>query len=87
MLIAHFFSLTHIKDDASVVGPMIGELSDDDGYVSPEFDLPSDDEEEDDTMLPPPKRSKPWSGLKSRRAVENTIEDEEELALQLLRRR
>lgn len=50
------------------------EPSDDDGYVSPEFDLPSESEEESR----PSKRSKvarPSSAL----------EDEEELALALLR--
>ena len=53
---------------------------DDDGYVSPEFDLtPSSDEDED--ALPPPKRTKGIHGPKF------ALAEEEELALQLLRTR
>ncbi|KAG0703553.1 DEAD-domain-containing protein [Suillus ampliporus] len=55
---------------------------DDDGYMSPEFDLPSEDDVEDPP--PPLKRSK-------RSVLTNEdskgLEDEEELALQLLRNR
>lgn len=56
----------------------------DDGYVTPDFDPPSEDE---DDVPPPPKRTKLSSGSKSRRAAApRNIEDEEEMALRLLRK-
>ncbi|KAJ7077803.1 ATP-dependent RNA helicase dbp-4 [Mycena crocata] len=68
-------------------GPMvIGPASDDDGYVSPEFDLPSGSEsdEDEETWAPPPtKRSKTSHNEAGRTAVE----DDEELALRLLQHR
>ncbi|KAJ6591209.1 ATP-dependent RNA helicase dbp-4 [Mycena vulgaris] len=69
-------------------GPLVvGPVSDDDGYVSPEFDLPSGSESDDDreTWAPPPpaKRSK-TSHTEPRRTA---VEDDEELALRLLRQR
>ncbi|PBK63261.1 DEAD-domain-containing protein [Armillaria solidipes] len=58
-------------------GPVVEPLPEDDGYVSPTFDLSSDDE--DDSVAPPPKRQKSAPNRKS-----GGIEDDEELALQLL---
>ncbi|KIJ16388.1 hypothetical protein PAXINDRAFT_180262 [Paxillus involutus ATCC 200175] len=53
------------------------------GYVTPDFDVPS--EEESDVDPPPPKRTK---SSKSRHLVADShdMEDEEELALRLLRK-
>ncbi|KAG1721456.1 DEAD-domain-containing protein [Suillus lakei] len=67
-------------------GGAIAELapSDEDGYISPEFDLLSEDDVEDTLSLPPLKRSK---HLASTKKISNGLEDEEELALQLLRNR
>ncbi|KAJ6588533.1 P-loop containing nucleoside triphosphate hydrolase protein [Mycena capillaripes] len=61
-------------------GPMIVEAPEDDGYVSPDFDLPSDSgSDEEETWAPPPtKRSK---------TSHTAVEDDEELALRLLRQR
>ncbi|KAJ7628689.1 ATP-dependent RNA helicase dbp-4 [Roridomyces roridus] len=79
------------KDEVSAgggvmaVGPASGD-EEDDGYVSPEFDLPSEsDEEEEESWAPPPptKRAKTTHGAEPRRA---TVEDDEELALRLLGR-
>lgn len=75
-------------------GAVVEGPSDDDGYVSPEFDfpeLPSDEEEQEFYMAPPPsKRSKiessPDSRRTSKRFGETGLEDEEELALRLLGR-
>jgi ATP-dependent RNA helicase DDX10/DBP4 len=61
----------------------------DDGYVSPEFDLPSEDEDERRRVVPPAKRRK---GSGKERVSDKTggwivgLEDEEALALALLRR-
>jgi len=55
---------------------------DDDGYISPEFDLPDVGSSEDEEEPPPPsKRSRTVASQSER----NTLEDDEELALQLLR--
>ena len=66
------------------MGPTVAEFSEDDGYVSPEFDLPSESEgnQREDERPPPTK--------KPRRATApavSTLEDEEALALQMLRSR
>ncbi|KAK0484665.1 ATP-dependent RNA helicase dbp-4 [Armillaria novae-zelandiae] len=58
-------------------GPVVEPLSEDDGYVSPTFDLGSNDG--DDDVDPPPKRQKSAHNRKS-----GGIEEDEELALQLL---
>ncbi|KAG1737558.1 DEAD-domain-containing protein [Suillus paluster] len=55
---------------------------DDDGYISPEFDLPSEDDVE--CSPPPLKRSRRPASTKE---DSKGFEDEEELALQLLRNR
>ncbi|KIK43632.1 hypothetical protein CY34DRAFT_789726 [Suillus luteus UH-Slu-Lm8-n1] len=72
------------RDDAH--GRVIAELapSDEDGYISPEFDLPSEDDVQDTLSPPPLKRSKRSASTKT---VSNGLEDEEELALRLLRNR
>ncbi|KAJ7326295.1 hypothetical protein DFH08DRAFT_968203 [Mycena albidolilacea] len=66
-------------------GPMVAD-ADDDGYVEPEFDLPTSDSDDDrEVWAPPPptKRSKTTHTDIGPRAVE----DDEELALRLLRQR
>lgn len=55
----------------------------DDGYVSPEFDLPSEDKDERAAPVFAHKRRK-VSDMKS---AMSTLEDEEALALQMLRSR
>jgi ATP-dependent RNA helicase DDX10/DBP4 len=55
-------------------GPVLAAISDDDGYVSPVFDLPSSSDDD----VPPPKRNKTFQ-------IPQTIDDEEEIALRLLR--
>ncbi|KAG5643333.1 hypothetical protein DXG03_001183 [Asterophora parasitica] len=67
-------------DDEPVA--VLAPLSDDDGYVSPTLDLSDGLDEED--VPPPSKRSK----ISTRHAhvEENPIEDDEDLALRLLRR-
>ncbi|RDX46437.1 DEAD-domain-containing protein [Lentinus brumalis] len=65
------------------MGPTVAELSEDDGYASPEFDLPSDSEgEESEFERPPSKKPRKEPG-----ATASTLEEEEELALQMLRSR
>ncbi|KAJ7481739.1 ATP-dependent RNA helicase dbp-4 [Mycena latifolia] len=66
-------------------GPMVvGPVSDDDGYVSPEFDLPSDSGSEEETWAPPPTKRSKTSHTEPRRTA---VEDDEELALRLLQQR
>ncbi|KAG8904283.1 ATP-dependent RNA helicase dbp4 [Tulasnella sp. 403] len=64
-----------------------GDEGDDDGYVSPEFDLPSADESEEDIRWGPvPVKRSRLTETKGKMDVdlEPTLEDEEELALRLL---
>lgn len=63
-------------------------MSDDDGYISPEFDLPDIPSGEEEEDMPPPKRNKLSSQIKDTRRSRNgnDFEDDEELALRLLRR-
>ncbi|OAX33795.1 DEAD-domain-containing protein [Rhizopogon vinicolor AM-OR11-026] len=69
--------------DDDVHGGAIVELADEDGYISPGFELLSEGDEED--MPPPPlKRSKRSTSTKDN---SEGLEDEEELALRLLRDR
>ena len=64
------------------MGPMIASVEDD-GYVSPDFDIPDADSDEDDDESPPPhKKSRIFQGGEKKK---HSIEDDEELALQLLR--
>ncbi|PPR03363.1 hypothetical protein CVT24_012488 [Panaeolus cyanescens] len=73
-----------MNNEAGEVGAYFEPPSDDDGYVSPAFDLPSessDDEEEDSR---PAKRGKFAS--QRARTPEDDLDDEEELALRLLRK-
>lgn len=58
------------------------------GYVTPDFDLPSEHEHED-IDLPPPKRTKSSSSMSSvgRAGQPREIKDEEDLALRLLRKK
>ncbi|KAI0718427.1 P-loop containing nucleoside triphosphate hydrolase protein [Cerioporus squamosus] len=65
------------------MGPTVAELSEDDGYASPEFDLPSHSEGEESEFEKPPSK-KP---RKEARPMASTLEEEEELALQMLRSR
>lgn len=55
-----------------------------DGYISPGFELPSEGDEEDMPLPPPLKRSKHSTSFKDN---SKELEDEEELALRLLRNR
>lgn len=74
--------------DAGDLDPVIGSGSDD-GYVSPEFDLPSSGDEDNESAPPPAKRSKlqtPNSSNQNQQRT-RTIEDEEELALRFLRKK
>lgn len=67
--------------DNEAMGPMLAEVSEDDGYVSPEFDLPSEPESEDE-QHPPSKKPR-----RIPEPVLTALEDEEQLALQMLRSR
>jgi ATP-dependent RNA helicase DDX10/DBP4 len=63
--------------------------SEDDGYVSPDFDLPSESNEE---PLPPAKgkrnfREEPSPTKKRKVDIHDDMNEDEELALRLLRRR
>ncbi|KAG1769818.1 DEAD-domain-containing protein [Suillus occidentalis] len=73
-------------DHDDVHGRAIAELAppNEDGYISPEFDLLSEDDEQDTLSPPPLKRSKRSASTKT---DSNGLEDEEELALRLLRNR
>ncbi|KAI0786991.1 P-loop containing nucleoside triphosphate hydrolase protein [Abortiporus biennis] len=76
--------------DHEVAVAVVPPLDEDDGYVSPEFDLPSEADSDEDTFVPPPaKRSR---GSQSTIPTEEssktlTLEDQEERALKLLRNR
>ncbi|RPD65179.1 DEAD-domain-containing protein [Lentinus tigrinus ALCF2SS1-7] len=74
----------HDDDDMAggAMGPSVAEFSEDDGYVSPEFDLPSESEGECEFEGPPAKKPR-----KGTRPATTTLEEEEELALQVLRSR
>ncbi|KAF8153102.1 P-loop containing nucleoside triphosphate hydrolase protein [Crassisporium funariophilum] len=79
---------------ATATGQSTAEIeppSDDEGYVSPEFDLPDLGSDEEEEFAPPPsKRSKLDSFSnhpKTNRTSATTLEEEEDLALQLLGRR
>lgn len=80
--------LACLQANDGIAGPMVNAISDDDGYVSPEFDLPSDSEESDEDQRPS-KRGKMAERQPEEvsTAVTHTIEDDEMLALQLLRKR
>ncbi|KAL1948548.1 hypothetical protein VTO73DRAFT_12623 [Trametes versicolor] len=73
------------SDDGDVaMGPTVAAPSDDDGYVSPEFDLSSGSDEESEFERPPTKKTKTTAPT---RTAASTLEEEEELALQMLRSR
>ncbi|KAI0747712.1 DEAD-domain-containing protein [Daedaleopsis nitida] len=65
------------------VGPIVADPDLDDGYVSPQFDFPSSEEEGSDVEQPSRKRARKAAPSKQR----STLEEEEQLALQMLRRR
>lgn len=69
------------------MGATVGSVDDrDDGYVTPDFELASEDGDED--AVPPPKRTKSSSIPKLGRAAEpRDLNDEEEMALRLLRKK
>ncbi|KAG6873510.1 hypothetical protein C0995_014778 [Termitomyces sp. Mi166 len=79
-----------MMEDGGITQAELAPPSDDDGYVSPEFDLPDLSEDDEEDIAPPPsKRSKisdRHGGGKNARIHENTVEDDEELALRLLRK-
>ncbi|OCH87503.1 DEAD-domain-containing protein [Obba rivulosa] len=76
-------------EDDDAYGPAIVPLPEDDGYVSPEFDLSSgpESDEEREQWQPPTKRAKVSAGKSRGPATDDLLQDEEELALQLLRSR
>lgn len=79
--------LINLQLDGQVGAPkVVGPTSDDEGYVSPEFDLPSDSgsEEEEAMWAPPPAKRSKTTHAEPRRTA---MEDDEELALRLLRQR
>lgn len=79
-LYAKIGGLIHdVQETDGPAGAPTVDFAEDDGYVSPEFDLPSSSDEED--APPPTKRAKGSKGTKS------ALAEEEELALQLLRNR
>lgn len=65
------------------VGAYAAPLSEDDGYVSPEFDLPSESESEEETR--PAKRSKKTGSTSPPSTSDNMLDNDEKLALALLR--
>ncbi|KAI0089434.1 DEAD-domain-containing protein [Irpex rosettiformis] len=70
------------EENGDNAGPTLAAAAnDDDDYVNPEFDLPSTSESEEEPA-PPPKRARASEGKRN-----NSLADEEELALQLLRSR
>ncbi|KAI0049515.1 DEAD-domain-containing protein [Auriscalpium vulgare] len=71
--------------DDDVDGPIYAPLDEDDGYVSPDFDLPS--ASDDERAAPPPKRTRTAKPAPASNGTGSDIEDEEEFALRLLRRR
>ena len=64
---------------------MLAPVEEDEGYVSPDFDLPSDSasEEEEELTAPPAKRAKGASSRKDKTEKSN-LADYEELAIRLL---
>ncbi|KAI0942852.1 hypothetical protein AcV7_002148 [Taiwanofungus camphoratus] len=78
--------LGYDDDDVAMV-PIIASALGDDGYSSPDFDLPSDSEDDLSDPAPPSKRTRTLGKRVSNRAADMTLEQEEETALQLLRRR
>lgn len=64
--------------------------SDDDGYISPEFDLPDlPTDEEEEMAAPPSKKTKSFSSksIGTKSTYKDSLDEEEELALRLLGRR
>lgn len=76
------YALTTVQEREGTSGAVvqINPAVDDEGYVSPELELPS---EMDDLDRPPMKKSK----HAGRSIADDGLEDEEELALRLLNRR
>ena len=67
-------------------GPQISPLDEDDGYVSPEFDLEhNSDSEGDEQTSRPPKRSR--TSYPDHNNESRSLDDDEQLALKLLGRR
>ena len=64
--------------------------SDDDGYISPEFDLPDLATDEEDMAAPPSKKTKFGSSsskpVVTKSTYKDSLDEEEELALRLLGR-
>ena len=61
--------------------------SEDDGYVSPEFDLPDLPTDEEEEMAAPPSKRTKFGSVSSKPVIKFTaLDDEEELALRLLGR-
>ena len=68
--------------DGTLAGaPVVADYSEDDGYVSPKFDLTSGSEDESEPERPPTKKSRTTAA-----PVVSSLEADEELALKMLRR-
>ena len=77
-----------MENDGGVVAFL--DAGSDDGHISPEFDLPDLPSDQEENDLPPPsKRSKTSTSTMSTRrpTMNDTLEEDEEMALRLLRRR
>jgi ATP-dependent RNA helicase DDX10/DBP4 len=66
--------------------------SDDDGYISPEFDLPDLPTDEEEEMAAPPSKKTKFASFSSKSSGikfthKDSLDEEEELALRLLSRR
>ena len=71
-------------------GAILEAQSDDDGYVSPEFDLPDLPTDEEEEMVAPPSKKTKFGSVSSKPGIKPThkgsFDEEEELALRLLGR-
>lgn len=68
-------------------GPALAPLDEDDGYVSPTFEFsPNSDDDESEMGPPPAKRNKHGKPSISGKPLPSMLDEEEQLALQMLRR-
>ena len=83
----HFDAQNNFEDHDGA-GPALAPLDEDDGYVSPTFEFSSKSDDDESEMAPPPaKRNKHNKKPSiSGKPLPSTLDEEEELALQMLRR-
>ncbi|THV08033.1 DEAD-domain-containing protein [Dendrothele bispora CBS 962.96] len=74
-----------VDDEGGGATALVAPVFDDDGYVSPEFDLPSEESDDEEEYARPVKRNR-IDNRSSRPTIAGTLGDDEELALSLLRR-